>query len=218
MDLEGAGLIAGAIVLVGGGWLYLTEVRPMHLREECASTLITSGRGTVASVNAAISLCVSSGGIEKMGGAQEAALRIDATNGDPAAQHLLASKYLLGVDREIDPALAAVWFKKAAQQGNADAQYALGVLYLNGGRGVPKNLSAARGWFVLAAKQGSAGALQRLGEIYDQGQGVERDPVRAKRYFDMSAALRRVRQKQTTNAVPEVRVVIPPPMAARKPQ
>jgi TPR repeat protein len=40
---------------------------------------------------------------------------------------------------------AAYWFKKAANQGNADAQYNLGVCYENG-HGVKKDLQKAKFW------------------------------------------------------------------------
>lgn len=52
-----------------------------------------------------------------------------------------------------DHAEAARWFRLAAEQGRADAQHLLGVLYADG-QGVPQDDVAAYMWFNLAAAQG----------------------------------------------------------------
>ncbi len=46
------------------------------------------------------------------------------------------------------------WYRKAAEQGDADAQYNLGVMYMGGG-GVPKNNIEAYMWSSLAKTQGN---------------------------------------------------------------
>jgi TPR repeat protein len=48
---------------------------------------------------------------------------------------------------------AVIWWRKAADQGDMDAQYELGVLYQKG-EGVPKDLVLAYMWENLAAAQG----------------------------------------------------------------
>ncbi len=53
----------------------------------------------------------------------------------------------------------------SAEQGNADAQFALGVMYIDG-RGVPKDDATAMKWFGLAAEQGLVMAMSRLGKHY----------------------------------------------------
>ena len=45
------------------------------------------------------------------------------------------------------------WFSKAAEQGNAKAQFSLGLLY-DKGKGVPRNFVAAHVWFNLAVFNG----------------------------------------------------------------
>lgn len=40
MDIRSAGLIASALLVVGILWLYLTEIRPTQLREECTEYMI----------------------------------------------------------------------------------------------------------------------------------------------------------------------------------
>src|ERR1051325_1942382 len=55
-------------------------------------------------------------------------------------------------------------FRPLAEQGNARAQTALGVMFRKG-EGVPKNPVRARMWFSLAAKRGDAGAKAGLGRV-----------------------------------------------------
>jgi hypothetical protein len=46
---------------------------------------------------------------------------------------------------------AAFWYRKAAEQGEADAQYKLGLMY-DLGRGVPRDIVEAYFWYALAAE------------------------------------------------------------------
>ena len=54
--------------------------------------------------------------------------------------------------------------RKAAEQGNADAQYDFGVLYADG-EGVPSDSAEAAKWYRKAAEQGHAQAQYTLGEM-----------------------------------------------------
>ena len=56
---------------------------------------------------------------------------------------------------------AAHWYQMAADQGNADAQFALGNLYTKGD-GVPKSEPEAIKWYQKAAAQGHAKARREL--------------------------------------------------------
>jgi len=53
------------------------------------------------------------------------------------------------------------WYRQAAQQGSAPAQFNLGRMYSEG-RGVVKNESEALKWFTLAAEQGDPDARARV--------------------------------------------------------
>jgi TPR repeat protein len=53
------------------------------------------------------------------------------------------------------------WFRKAAEQGHAPAQYNLGVCYYYG-NGVPQNYREAVRWIRKAAEQGHADAIEGL--------------------------------------------------------
>jgi TPR repeat protein len=57
-----------------------------------------------------------------------------------------------------DNAEAFGWYSKAADQGDAAAQYDLGLLYEEG-QGVVKDYVQAHAWFFLAARQADSKAL-----------------------------------------------------------
>ena len=73
-----------------------------------------------------------------------------------------------------------------AEQGNADAQYALGMMLLNGSGVTRDDLEAAR-WMRLAADQGHAPAQYNLGVIYNKGSGVSRDYAEAVLWYRLAA-------------------------------
>ena len=56
-----------------------------------------------------------------------------------------------------DDAEAVRWYRKAAEQGLADAQLWLGFMYADG-RGVPEDSVQAYAWFNIAAAQGDDSA------------------------------------------------------------
>lgn len=59
---------------------------------------------------------------------------------------------------------AAEWYRKAAEQGNANAQYSLGHMYLFG-QGVRQDSREAANWFQKAAERGNSAARKRLKNI-----------------------------------------------------
>ena len=73
-----------------------------------------------------------------------------------------------------DYARAVKSFRKAANEGNPDAQFNLGVLYSRG-HGVPQDHEQAAKWYRKAAEQGDAPAQSMLGYMYLKGQGVPQD-------------------------------------------
>jgi len=82
---------------------------------------------------------------------------------------------------------AMFWYKKAAEQGSAEARYHIGELYYKG-RGVKKNYREAFKWFHKAALQNYAGAEFSLGLMYENGNGVARDYVLSYMWFNLSGA------------------------------
>ena len=78
------------------------------------------------------------------------------------------------------------WFRKAADQENAEAQVLLGYMYYLG-QGVPQNYEEAVKWYLKAAEQGDAQAQGIVGDIYYNGEGVKRDFSEAAKWW-MKAA------------------------------
>ena len=72
-----------------------------------------------------------------------------------------------------DYAEAVKWYRLAAEQGDAVAQYNLGVMYDNG-QGVPQDYAEAVKWYRLAAEQGYAHAQRNLGVMYDKAKAFYR--------------------------------------------
>jgi TPR repeat protein len=102
-------------------------------------------------------------------------LRKDAEAGDPKAQNGLGVMYYTGeaISKDSsgkilnnDPVTAAAWFHRSAAQGYADAQF-------------------NRDCF---ANQGNVDAQNNLGVMYYSGEGVPRDPGKAKEWFSKAAA------------------------------
>lgn len=138
------------------------------------------------------------GGFDDVKAAEEKfkALMADAKAGDPAAQNSLGvmyytgeavSKNLSGKILDTDPELAAGWFFRAAEQGYADAQFNLGLMYANG-EGVPQDMEQAVELFKKAAEQGHVDAQNNLGAMYFTGEGVARDEKKAIEWFEKAAA------------------------------
>jgi len=81
-----------------------------------------------------------------------------AKAGDPESQYKLGYYYFQGKGVPIDYVQAAIWWRKAADQGLPQAQNNLGVLY-NAGKGVPQSYAEAYFWQNLAASRAN-GPLQ----------------------------------------------------------
>ena len=82
-------------------------------------------------------------------------LRRAAEHGNPDAQNCLGQMYEDGEGVPQNDALAAKWYRKAAERvpdfgGAGQGRKNLGLLYLSGGRGVPKDVVRAYMWFRLA--------------------------------------------------------------------
>jgi hypothetical protein len=76
--------------------------------------------------------------------------------------------------------------KKAANQGNADAQNSLGDMYYYG-EGVVQNYAQAVKWLQKAANQGNADAQNSLGDMYYYGEGVAKNYAQAVKWLQKAA-------------------------------
>ena len=77
--------------------------------------------------------------------------------------------------------------RKMAEQGDAEAQWRLGTLYLKGD-GVWQNDTEAAKWFQRAADQSYIPALTALGSQYWAGRGVQQNYNKAYFWYDVALA------------------------------
>ena len=82
---------------------------------------------------------------------------------------------------------SGLWYRLAADQGHAVAQFNLGVIYANG-RGVPQDDAEAAQWYHRSAEQGNATAQNNLGVMYATGAGVLKNSVLAHMWFNIAGA------------------------------
>lgn len=89
-------------------------------------------------------------------------------------------------DAPLDLERARHWYTRAAEQGHAWAQFALGNMNERAEAGT-RNALAARRWYEAAAHQGIAEAQFHLGRLLQSGQGGPADPAKAAEWFDRAA-------------------------------
>ena len=85
----------------------------------------------------------------------------------------------------MDVAEAVKWYRKAAEQGHAKAQFNLGLTYYYG-EGVPKDVAEAVKWYRKAAELGNADAQRILGSLYYVGDGVPKDSVLSYKWLNLA--------------------------------
>ncbi len=85
-----------------------------------------------------------------------------------------------------DYATALQEWAPLANQGDAEAQYFLGHMYVEG-QGVPRQYGKAAVWIRQAAEQGNGYGQFALGYLYDKGTGVAQDDAEAARWYRKSA-------------------------------
>jgi TPR repeat protein len=86
-----------------------------------------------------------------------------------------------------DYATALAEFRPLAEQGYANSQYNLGVMYAEG-KGVEQNFTEAAKWYRLAAEQGVRNAQFQLARSYNEGLGVPQNFIEAYAWFSVSDA------------------------------
>lgn len=114
-------------------------------------------------------------------------LRLAAEGGDPVGQRNYAAFHMQGLSGD-DPdyAVAADYYRRAAEQGDAPAQDMLSWMLLEG-EVMPADPAAAKVWAEKAAGAGIASSMTRLGMLYHNAVGVERDPALAAAWWAKGA-------------------------------
>ena len=81
---------------------------------------------------------------------------------------------------------AVMLLRPIAEQGDAQAQTYMGVLYERG-KGVPQDYAESVKWYRLASEQGKADAQNYLGNMYSKGNGVSQDYAEAVTWYRKAA-------------------------------
>ena len=116
-----------------------------------------------------------------------AKIRARAEIGDARSQCELGKAFYfgtLGVTKDL--AESVKWYRKAAEQNYAPAQFNLGVSYAFG-ESVAKDYVQAVKWYRKAAEQNYAPAQNTLGFCYAKGQGVAKDYAQAVSWYRKAA-------------------------------
>ena len=106
---------------------------------------------------------------------------------------LLSQPGWAGVEAGLDATLRSDYetalkeFRALSEQGNAVAQFNLGVMY-DKGWGVTQDYTEAVRWYRLAAVQGLVKAQVYLGMMYYRGEGVRQDHVQAHMWLNLAGA------------------------------
>lgn len=127
------------------------------------------------------------------GAEAEEPLRQQAETGDPVAALRLAQRY----QQQDRPATDFLyWYRFAAERGEADAQYNLGVYYERAS-GAEHNVALALHWFKRAADQRDVQAQLNLGILYYKGEdSLPPDRAQAQYWLGLAALNGNARARQ----------------------
>lgn len=100
-------------------------------------------------------------------------MEMTAESGEVDAQKLLSRMYIsdLGFNEDYK---FAYWMKKAAEQGDAEAEriYGEAILHFDNDQVLPKDYSEAHKWLSQAATQGDVVAMVDLSELWSMGGDI----------------------------------------------
>ena len=102
--------------------------------------------------------------------------------GEPRGQVLYGLCFFYGHGVDKDYAIAAQWFEKAAEQGDAQGEFSIGQSYL-----IEEDHEKAVEWITKSAEQGNAQGQFNVGYCYLNGQGVEENHEKAVKWLTKSA-------------------------------
>ncbi|MBR7152277.1 MAG: sel1 repeat family protein [Candidatus Methanomethylophilaceae archaeon] len=91
-----------------------------------------------------------------------------------------------GIARNLDSAIEC--FETAADDGDMDAEYALGMMYLYGNDALPRDMERALDYLESAANKGQPQSYNVLGSVFDEGTCVDRDPFKARQFYARGVA------------------------------
>jgi len=112
-----------------------------------------------------------------------------AKQGDLDSQYVLGMCHLHGVQQDKSTKQAASWLSKAATGGHLDAQFRLGLLWLEGKGVTRQDDTEATKWLERAAAANHPDAIFNLGVLCISGTGMPQSGREAAKYFLQAAQL-----------------------------
>jgi len=110
-----------------------------------------------------------------------------AIHGDLMGQFQFGNCLLFGKGTEKNIAEGIRWIEKSAKQGMQDAVGELGLIYMAGLYGVPKDRVKGMAWIQKGAAAGIVECMTVLGECYENGVIVKKDIRAAKKWYGLAA-------------------------------
>lgn len=154
---------------VAGHWFELAAAQGIKEAQFNLALLLLEGKGLQPDEARAVSL------LEKLG------------DSHPDAELVLARVHLQHSEDAARAASALRIFRRLAENGRAEAQAALGMMFVTG-TGLEADPEEGRFWLTQAARQGYSPAQRHLGDLYAAGVGAPRDLVEAQAWYALSAA------------------------------
>ncbi len=167
------------MVLLVGGASRTPLVREMLTKE--------LGQEPFKDVDPELAVCIGAA-ICNLDGETITAKKEDELSKTPEGQCILGCAYYHGKSgKKQDYDMAMHYFRRAADQNHAKAQYMLGLCYENG-NGTAKKTAKAVEWFGKAADGGNIDSQLVIASYYEKGYGVNKNKRKSIEFYNMAAA------------------------------
>ncbi|MDQ6761289.1 MAG: sel1 repeat family protein [Bacteroidota bacterium] len=121
-----------------------------------------------------------------------------ANKGCVAAMVFIGEKYANGKEGiAVNIPVAIKWLKQGAEKGNRQAMVELGLLYTSDVAGMVKDENTGIFWIKKAAIAGSPTAMKVLFRAYSSGNGIEKNQVIARYWYNQLALIGNAQQDNT---------------------
>lgn len=183
-----AAFVAGAVIAAGIIVFFVEMGTTVPAR--LITIVVMMGPGALAAIPVAIAAAWAGRRLRRIAGAAPTAGRVRWSLVSKAGLVILALVVATGMGVRVrDVTLAestADAVRSAAERGDADAQFRLGMMHVEG-QGAERDDALALGWFRRAADSGHAAAQNSVGIFYTLGRGTARDDAVAMQWLRRSA-------------------------------
>lgn len=131
-------------------------------------------------------------------------LEDEAAKGNPETQLALGLMFYSGVQLPVNKEKGCEYIKKAAENGNAQAQYLYSGVVLGADSGknpTKEQLLEAASWIQKAADGGFLAAVTTLANMYAEGKILQKDSKKAQHYFLKAAEIGDIQSQLTVAGI-----------------